>query len=134
MSQSPSNGPERMPPWEAFSGDGTADVPPPGQELAALLGEAVANLGQLDERQLLGAGSAARRLQAYAGYLELMAVAEFSRRRQEQFEASKARGDKVRSRDGEYPAEELGFEMNATAYGAAILIDIAQNIVGRLPP
>ncbi len=133
MSQSSFDGPERVPSWKAFSQDGTADVPPPGPELAALLGEAVANLGQLDEGQLLGMGSAARRLQAHAGYLEMMTVAEFARRRQEQFEASKARGDKVRSRDGEYPAEELGFEMTATAYSAAILIDMAQNIVGRMP-
>src|ERR1700728_4391247 len=62
-----------------------------------------------------------------------MAVAEFARRREEQFEASKARGDRVRSRDGEYPAEELGFEMTATAYSAAILLDMAANIAGRLP-
>jgi hypothetical protein len=130
VSQSPGDGPERTPPWDAFSGD---DAPPPGPELAALLGAAVANLGQLDEAQLLAAGSAARRLQAHAGYLELMAVAEFARRREEQFEASKARGDKVRSRDGEYPAEELGFEMTTTAYSAAVLIDMAQNVVGRLP-
>jgi hypothetical protein len=130
VSQSPCDGPERVPPWEVFSGD---EVPPPGSELAALLGEAVADLGQLDDSQLLGAGSAARRLQAHAGYLEMMAVAEFARRRQEQFEASKARGDRVRSRDGEYPAEELGFEMTATAYSAAILIGMSQNIVGRMP-
>ena len=133
MSQSPCDGPGPEPPWNAFSQDGTPDAPPPGPELTALLGEAVANLGQLDEGQLLGAGSAARRLRAYAEYLETMTVAEFARRRQEQFESSKARGDKVRSRDGEYPAEELGFEMTATAYSAAILIDMAQNIVGRLP-
>ena len=62
-----------------------------------------------------------------------MAVAEFARRREEQFEASKARGDRVRSRDGEYPAEELGFEMTATAYSAAVLMGMAENIVGRLP-
>ena len=130
MSQSPCDGPGRVPSWEAFSGD---DTPSPGPALAALLGEAVADLHQLDDAQLLGAGSAARRLQAHAVYLETMAVAEFARRRQEQFEASKARGDKVRSRDGEYPAEELGFEMTATAYSAAILIDMAQNIVGRMP-
>ncbi len=130
MSQSPCGGPGRVPRWEAFSGDG---VPAPGPGLAALLAEAVADLGQLDDGQLLGAGSAARRLQAHAGYLEMMAVAEFARRREEQFEASKARGDKVRSRDGEYPAEELGFEMTATAYSAATLIDMAQNIVGRMP-
>jgi len=117
VSQSPCDGPGRVPSWEAFSG---GDEPAPGPELAALLGEAVADLGQLDDGQLLGAGSAARRLQAYAAYLEMMKVAEFARRREEQFEASKARGDKVRSRDGEYPAEELGFEMTATAYSAAI--------------
>jgi Domain of unknown function (DUF222) len=130
VSQSPCDGPGRVPPWEAFSGD---DAPPPGPELAALLGAAVADLSQLDDGQLLGAGSAARRLAAHAGYLELMAVAEFARRREDQFEASKARGDRVRSRDGEYPAEELGFEMNATAYSAALFIDMAQNIAGRLP-
>jgi hypothetical protein len=133
VSQSPCDDAEPVPPWNAFSQDGTAEVPPPGPELTALTGGAVANLGQLDERQLLGAGSAARRLKAYAEYLEIMAVAEFARCREEQFEASKARGDKVRSRDGEYPAEELGFEMTATAYSAAILIDMARNIVGRLP-
>jgi hypothetical protein len=130
VSQSSCDGPERVPSWEAFSDD---DTPPPGPALAALLGEAVADLGRLDDAQLLGAGSAARRLQAHAAYLETMAVAEFARRRHEQFEASKARGDKVRSRDGEYPAEELGFEMTATAYSAAILIDMAQNIAGRMP-
>jgi hypothetical protein len=124
---------EPVPPWDAFSGDGTADAPPPGPELAALLGAAVAAPGELDERQLLGAGSAARRLQAHAHYLEIVEVAAFGRLRLEQLEASKARGDRVRSRDGEYPAEELGFEMTATPYSAAVLIDMAANIVGRLP-
>ena len=105
----------------------------PARGLAALLGEAVGASDELDERQLLGAGSAARRLRAHADYLEVMAVAEFARRRAEQLEASKARGDRVRSRDGEYPAEELGFEMTASAYSAGLLLDMAANIVGRLP-
>ena len=39
----------------------------------------------------------------------------------------------MRSRDGEYPAEELGFEMTASAYSAGLLLDMAANIVGRLP-
>jgi uncharacterized protein DUF222 len=121
------------PPWDVFSQDGAAEVPPPGPVLAGLLGEAVASLGELDEGQLLGVGSAARRLRAHADYVEIMAVAEFARLRAEQLEASKARGDRVRSRDGEYPAEELGFEMTASAYSAAILIDMARNIVGLLP-
>ncbi|HEX4287757.1 MAG TPA: hypothetical protein VH021_02510, partial [Trebonia sp.] len=116
MSQSPCDGPGSVPPWEeALSGEG---APSPGPGLAALLGEAVAGLGRLDEGQLLCAGSAARRLQAHAAYLEVMAVAEFARRRREQLEASKARGDRVRSRDGEYAAEELGFEMTASARSA----------------
>jgi hypothetical protein len=132
VSQSPYGGSGSGPSWEAFSQDAGRDVPP-GPALAALTDEAVVNLGQLDDGQLLGVGSAARRLQAHAGYLELMAVAEFARRNEERLEESKARGDRVRSRDGEYPAEELGFEMNATAYSAAILIDMAQNIITRLP-
>ena len=115
MSQSPDGGPGHTPSWDEFSQDGTADMLLPGPELAALTSAAVANLGQLDDGQLLGMGSAARRLAAHAGYLEVMAVAEFARRCEAQLEASKARGDRVRSRDGEYPAEELGFEMTATA-------------------
>jgi len=133
VSQSSFGGPGQAPSWDEFSQDGAADGLAPGPWLAALAGEAVANLGELDEGQLLGVGSAARRLAAHAGYLELMAVAEFARRRDAQLEASKARGDRVRSRDGEYPAEELGFEMTATAYSAGILIDLARNIAGRLP-
>ena len=133
MSQSPADGPEPVPPWDAFSGDGPAVAPPPGPQLTALLGEAVGALGELDERQLLGAGTAARRLRAHADYIEVMAVAEFGRRRAEQLEASRARGDRVRSRDGEYPAEELGFEMTASAYSAGLLLDMAANIATRLP-
>jgi Domain of unknown function (DUF222) len=133
VSQSQSDDHGGVPPWGALSGDGTAEPPPPGPGLAALLGQAVGALGELDERQLLGAASAARRLQAHAQYLEVVAVGEFARRRAEQLEASKARGDRVRSRDGEYAAEELGFEMTASAYSASLLIDMAANIVGRLP-
>ena len=123
--------PSRVPPWDAFSGDGRAAARPASSP--PLLDEAVGALGELDERQLLGAGSAARRLRAHADYLEVMAVAEFGRRRAGQLEASKARGDRVRSRDGEYPAEELGFEMAASAHSAGLLLDMAANIVGRLP-
>jgi Domain of unknown function (DUF222) len=133
VSQSPADGPDGTPPWDAFSGDGAAAAPPPGPGLAALLGDAVGALGELDARQLLGAGSAARRLRAYADYIEVMSVAEFGRLRAGQLEASKARGDRVRSRDAEYPAEELGFEMAASAYSAGLLLDMAANIATRLP-
>src|SRR3984957_5461174 len=133
VSQSPGDDAEPVPPWNVFSQEGTAEVPPPGSVLAALLGEAVASVGELDERQLLGVGSAARRLRAHADYIEVVAVAEVARLRAEQLEASKARGDRARSRDAEYAAEELGFEMTATAYSAGLLLDMAQNIVTRLP-
>lgn len=132
MSQSPCDDPGPASPWEAFSRP-AAEMPPPGPELAGLTVAAVANLGQLSDGQLLGSGSAARRLAAHAFYLEVAAVAEFARRCEERLEASRARGDRVRSRDGEYAAEELGLEMNATAYSAAILLDLARNVVTRLP-
>ncbi len=130
MSQSPADG---VPSWDAFSGDGPGCAPPPGPELAALLGEAVGAVDELDERQALGVGSAARRMRAHADYVEIMAVARFGRVRAAQLEASKARGDRVRSRDAEYAAEELGFEMTASAYSAGLLLDMAANIVNRLP-
>ena len=133
MSQSPADGPDGVPAWDAFSGDGPGCGPPPGPRLTALLGDAAGAIGQLGRRQLLGTGSAARRLRAYADYIEIVSVAEFGRQCAEQLEASKARGDRVRSRDGEYPAEELGFAMTASAYSAGLLLDMAANIVGRLP-
>src|SRR6202042_3271937 len=81
----------------------------------------------------LGVSSAARGMRAHGDYVEIMAVARFGRQCAERLEASKARGDRVRSRDAEYPAEELGFEMTASAYSAGLLIDMAANIVTRLP-
>jgi Domain of unknown function (DUF222) len=133
VSQSPADGPDPVPRWDAFSDDGAAAAPPPGPELAKLLGGAVGALGELDGRRLLGVSSAARRQRAHADYIEVMAVAEFGRLRAGQLEASKARGDRVRSRDAEYPAEELGFEMIASAHSAGLLLDMAANIVTRLP-
>src|ERR1700733_9803564 len=130
VSQSPADGPGPASPWDAFSGQ---TPPPPGPGQAALLGEAVGALDELDERQALGVSSAARRMRAHADYAEIMAVARFGRVRAAQLEASKARGDRVRSRDGEYPAEELGFEMTASAYSAGLLLDMAANIVTRPP-
>ena len=133
VSQSPSDGPDGVSPWDAFGGDGPGCAPPPGPELTALLGDAAGAIGELDPRQLLGAGSAARRLRAFTDYIEVISVAEFGRQCAARLEASKARGDRVRSRDAEYPAEELGFEMTASPYSAGLLLDMAANIVSRLP-
>ena len=123
-----------VPSWDAFSGDGPGCAPPPGPELAALLGEAVGALDELDERQLLGAGSAARRLLAHADYVEIMAVARFGRRRAEQLEASKARGRPgpvqgrgVRDRGARLRDDRQRLQRQG------LLLDMAANIVNRLP-
>ena len=128
----PPGGPGGDSPWDALSGEGP-DCPRPGPDLTALLGGAADAQDDLDERQALGMSSAARRLRAYADYLEVIGVARFGRLCAARLEASKARGDRVRSRDAEYPAEELGFEMTASAHSAGTLLDMAANIVGRLP-
>jgi Domain of unknown function (DUF222) len=130
VSQSPGDG--GVSPWDALSGEGP-DCPPPGADLTALLDGAADAQDDLDERQSLGMTSAARRARAHADYLEIIGVARFGRLSAQRLEASKARGDRVRSRDGEYAAEELGFEMTASAYSASHLLDMAANIVGRLP-
>jgi uncharacterized protein DUF222 len=66
-------------------------------------------------------------------YEELAAVAEFTRRREQAYEASKARGDKPRHRDGEFPAEELGMELTCSYYAAGKRMDLADALSSRLP-
>jgi hypothetical protein len=80
-----------------------ADVMPPGPVLGALTSQAVEDLASLNDDELLGVVSAARRQQTRAEYEELAAIAEFAYRREAQYEASKARGDKPRQRDGSSP-------------------------------
>ena len=94
-----------------FARGQAADALPPGPVLGALTGRAVEDLASLPDDELVSVALAARRQQARAEYEELAAVAEFARRREAQFEASRARGDKPRHRDGEFAAEELGFDM-----------------------
>src|SRR6516162_11506294 len=84
---------------ERFAQGNTADVMRPGPVLAALTEQAAGELGRLTDNQLLGAVSAARRLAARAEYLELSAVAEFTRRREQQLEASKAQKEPRGCRD-----------------------------------
>jgi len=116
-----------------FAPHETADVMPPGPVLGALTSQAVEDLSSLDDDELLGVISAARRQQARAEYEELAAVAEFTRRRGQQYEASKARGDKPRRRDGEFAAEELGYEMNCSHYTAGKRMGLAGGLSSRLP-
>jgi hypothetical protein len=131
------------------------DEPPPGvtvalggagdvglDELAAMASglagtgftaRAVEDVRSLDDDKLLGVILAARRQQTRAEYEELTAVAEFSRRREQAYEASKARGDKPRQRDGEFAAEELGMEMNCSHYAAGKRMELADGLASRLP-
>ena len=66
---------------DVFAQDRSADVMRPGPVLAALTEQAAGDFGRLSDNQVLGAVSAAGRLAARAEYLELAAVAEFTRRR-----------------------------------------------------
>jgi hypothetical protein len=116
-----------------FAQDQAADVMPPGPVLGALTSQAVEDVASLDDDELLGVVSAARRQQTRAEYEELAAVAEFARRREAQYEASKARGDKPRHRDGEFAAEELGMEMNCSHYAAGQRMELADGLSSRLP-
>jgi hypothetical protein len=116
-----------------FSRDQAADVMPPGPVLGALTSQAVEDVASLPDDELVGVVLAARRQQARAEYEELAAIAEFARRREEQFEASKERGDKPRHRDGEFPAEELGMDLNCSYYAAGKRMGLAGALSRRLP-
>ena len=77
--------------------------------------------------------SAARRLAARAAYLELTAVAEFTRRREAQYEDAKARGVPRGCRDGEFPDAELGMELVTSPNAARDTMDLAGDLQTRLP-
>ena len=76
---------------ETFAQGRAADAMRPGPVLSALTERAAEDVAALTDDALLGLVSAARRAQARAEYLELAAVAEFTRRRAAQLEAAKAR-------------------------------------------
>jgi hypothetical protein len=118
---------------EAFAQDGTADVLRPGPVLAALTEQAAGDLGRLSDNELLGTVSAARRLRNRAEYLELLTVAEFTRRRAAQLAASKARKDPRGCRDGEFAEAELAMELVTSAHAARDRMDLAADLAARLP-
>src|SRR5215472_9953799 len=118
---------------EAFAQDGSADVMRPGPVLAALTEQAAAELGRLSDEQLLGAVAAARRLAARAEYLELAAVAEFTRRRLEQLAAAVARKEPRGCRDGEFADAELAIELVTSIPAARDRMDLAADLASRLP-
>jgi hypothetical protein len=118
---------------DQFAQGNTADVMRPGPVLAALTEQAAGELGRLTDNQLLGAVSAARRLANRAEYLELAAIAEFARRRNAQFEASKARKDPRGRREGEFADAELAMELVTSVNAARDRIDLAADLAARLP-
>ena len=118
---------------EPFTRDGRAGEMRPGPVLAALAEHAAENLEGLSDNQLLGLISAAQRLANRAGYLQLRGIAEFTRRRAAQLEASKARKDPRGCRDGEFAAEELAFELTTSANAASYRMELASALATRLP-
>jgi hypothetical protein len=121
---------------EVFAQDRSADVMRPGPVLAALTEQAAGGLGRLTDNQVIGAMSAARRLAARAAWLELAAVAEFTRRREAQLAdatAAKARRVPRGCRDGEFPDAELGMELVTSSRAAQDMMDMALDLPARLP-
>ena len=118
---------------EVFAQDRSADVMRPGPVLSALTEQAAGGLGRLTDNQVIGAMFAARRLAARAAWLELTAVAEFTRRREVQYEDAKARKVPRGCREGEFPDAELGMELVTSQNAARDTMDLATDLETRLP-
>ena len=118
---------------EVFARDRSADVMRPGPVLAALTEQAAGGLDRLTDNQVIGAMSAAGRLAARAEYLRLAAVAEFTRRRDAQYQDAKARGVPRGCRDGEFPDAELGMELVTSQNAARDTMDLATDLETRYP-
>ncbi len=118
---------------QAFTQQQMAEAMPPGPLLAALTENAAADVQGLSDDGLLGVISAARRLAARAGYLELAAIAEFTVRRQGQLAASAARKDPRGQRAGEFADAELGMHLQVSGHQAGNRMDQAVALTTRLP-
>jgi Domain of unknown function (DUF222) len=116
-----------------FGQDAAADVLRPNPVLAALTEQACADVSRLTDNQLIGALHAARRLENRAHYLQTRTIAEFARRRAEEFETAKARGVRIRCRAGEFPGAELASELLISGLEAGRRVDFATDLTTRLP-
>jgi hypothetical protein len=116
-----------------FGQNAAADVLRPNPVLAALTEQACADLSRLTDNQLIGVLQAARRLENRSHYLQTRVIAEFARRRLEEFETAKARGVRVRCRPGEFPGVELASELLISGLSAGRWIDSATDLTTRLP-
>jgi Domain of unknown function (DUF222) len=118
---------------EIFAQDRPADTLRPGPVLAALTEQAAGELDRLTGDQLLGTISAARRLAARAEYLELQAIARFTRLREQEYEAARARKVPRGCRDGEFPDAELACELVTSVNAAGNRMAMAAGLQTRLP-
>jgi hypothetical protein len=116
-----------------FAEDGEADVLPPGPLLAALTEMAVSDVGSLSDNELVGVLRASRRQVAREQYKQVLAVAEFGRRRQAAFNDELRRGVPAGCAPGGFPGEELSIELAVSRAEAGHLIDDAIDLTTRLP-
>jgi uncharacterized protein DUF222 len=87
----------------------------------------------LTDDELLGTVSAAERLRNRAEWLELSALAEFTRRRHAEREEAVAKGDPVGQRAGEFASEEVAFQTVCSGRAADERMDLAVALAARLP-
>ncbi|TVZ02670.1 HNH endonuclease [Trebonia kvetii] len=131
-------------PWDAepeerdlcgplFAEDGAADALPPGPLLAALTEQAVADVTSLSDNELVGVLRATQRQLAREQYKQVLAAAEFGRRRQAEFDDALRRGVPAGCAPGGFPGEELSVELTVSRAEAAHLIDDAIDLISRLP-
>jgi hypothetical protein len=118
---------------EVFAQDRPADAMRPGPILAALTERAAGDPAGLTDNELLGAMSATGRLAARAEYLQLKTIAEFTRRRERQYEAARTAKVPPGCRDGEFPDAELGMELVTSPNAARDRMDLAGDLESRLP-
>ena len=118
---------------QAYEQDAAADVLRPGPVLAALTEQAARDVGRLSDEQLMGALSAARRLENRAAYLQAITISEFARRRAAQADAAAAaRPVRKGRRSGDFPDEELAMELLASQVEAGARIEAATRVSERL--
>jgi hypothetical protein len=101
--------------------------------LAALTEQAVDDLAGLSDSELVGVLRASRRQVAREQYKQVMAAAEFGRRRQAAFTGALARGVPAGCAAGGFPGEELTAELVISRGEAGRLIDDAIDLTARLP-
>src|ERR1700733_7760542 len=112
-----------------FAQDGAADVLPPGPFLAALSEQAVAEVGCLSDAELVGVLRASQRLVAREQYKQVLAAAEFGRRRRGAVGGGPGRGGPAGGAAGGFPGEELVISRAEAGH----LIDDAIDLTSRLP-